>query len=229
MSMTPAPHSGPGRPSRAVALAEISASLEDLGLDPVRALSDIAELLRLYGTPSTLSTIHRELMLQWFGSSDLEKGAGGPGPLRREELVAVAVRMSALDAATAYAVGDAAALLDVDEQEIHRLVDDRELWAFGHKAILVPAWQFEVVDGRASLISSHMKTVVRAIPRAAPPALVRGLMTLEDPQLSRNSNTSTSPRDWLLRGHSPMPVVALLLRFLEGSDDRLLSHLWGAA
>ncbi|WP_146248629.1 hypothetical protein [Curtobacterium sp. MCLR17_044] len=229
MSMTPAPHSGPGRPSRALALAEVSASLEALGLDPVRALSDIAELLRLYGTPSTLSSIHRELMLQWFGSSDLQGSFSGSGPLRREEIVAVAVRMSALDTATAYSVDEISALLGESEQEVRRLVDDRNIWTFGHKAILVPAWQFEIAEDKASPISPHLATVVSAIPRNAPPALVRGLMTLEDPQLSRNNNTSTSPRDWLLKGHGPMPVVALLLRHLEGSDDRLLSYLWGAA
>lgn len=229
MSMTPAPHTGPGRPSRALALAEVSASLEALGLDPLRALSDIAELLRLYGTPSTLSSIHRELMLQWFGSSDLQTNSSGSGPLRREELVAVAVRMSALDTVTAYSIEDIAGLLGNTEKQIQRLVNDRELWAFGHKTTLVPAWQFDITEDSASLISPHLSTVVRAIPRNAPPALVRGLMTLDDPQLSRNHNSSTSPRDWLLQGHGPMPVVALLLRHLEGSDDRLLSYLWGAA
>lgn len=229
MSMTSAPRPGTGRPSRTLALTEVSAALEALGLDPVRALYDIAELLRLYGAPSTLSSIHRELMLQWFGSSDLPATFSGSGPLRREEIVAIAVRMSVLDTATAYSIDETAALLGESELEVGRLVNDRALWVFGHKTILIPAWQLNITGNSAALISPHLATVVRAIPMNAPPALVRGLMTLENPQLSRNTNSSTSPRDWLLKGHGPMPVVSLLLRHLEGSDDRLLNFLWGAA
>lgn len=216
-----------GDPQWKDAVAAMHATIGSLGLDPASTLFDLSDLIRSYARPSNLSRLHRELMLERFGASDLPANHHA---LRRESVVSVMIRMSSVDAATSLTIHEAATLTGRDAQEILRDVENRALWSYGHQSTLLPAWQFIVDEGslpEMRVISDHLPTVIAAIPEESPPALVRGLMTLEDPTLSHHLGRTISPRDWLLEGHGPLPVVALLLRNLEGNDNRILAFMRG--
>ena len=207
------------RPCRAHGrYARLSSAALALGLEPDAAIDEVAALLENYAIPSSLSVIHRSLMLEWFGVREVARRDSGP--LAKQDLANVLVRMATLDALTSFTADEAALALGRSGQDIREMLSSRRLYGYEvDRKTMIPGWQFELNDGNMPqrVISPKLKRVVEAIPDASPPALVRGLMTLEDPSLPTQGGQLVSPRDWLLRGGSPFPVAATLARHLQGS------------
>jgi len=201
-----------------VGYQRLSDAVRGLGLEPAATIDEMAALIESYAAPSTLSAAYRVLMLEWYGVRDVARR--GRGFLAKEDLANILVRMAVLDASTSFAVEETARALDEAPETLSQLLATKHLYGYdsGH-GMMLPGWQFVLDDGNmpVRVISSNLHRVVEAIPVGTPPALVRGIMTLEDPSLPARTGEPVSPREWLLLGGSPFPVAATLARHLEGS------------
>lgn len=196
----------------------LSDAIRELGLEPAATIDEMAVLIESYAAPSALSATYRILMLEWFGVRDVARRSRGQ--LQKRDLANVLVRMAALDASTSFTLEEAAHGLGESLETVAGLFATRHLYGYeiGSRTVL-PGWQFKLDAGNmpAKVISPELNRVVRAIPNASPPALVRGLMTLEDPSLPAPAGDPITPREWLLLGGSAYPVASTLARHLEGS------------
>lgn len=131
---------------------------------------------------------------------NLEPGPKGVAPVA---VVRAAARFAALRA-TALSVRQAAERLGVDTSSIRRRLGDRTL--YGIKADgrwLLPAFQF---DGDA--LVPNTERALAALPVGVHPVAVANWFLRPDPDLEL-AGEPVAPRDWLLVGNDPEPVVAL--------------------
>lgn len=106
--------------------------------------------------------------------------------------------------AGALSVAEAAARLGVDPSRVrHRLAAGELLGMKRGRSWVLPAWQF-AADGDVLPGLRQVAIVLRPLP-----ALVAAsFMSTAQPEL-RTGGANHSPRDWLLSGGDPAPVVAL--------------------
>ncbi|MBT1631646.1 hypothetical protein [Curtobacterium flaccumfaciens] len=167
------------------------------------------------------------MTLEWLGARDRSSFDGRK--LRHRDLLSVICRMTAVDVVTSLDIDDTGALLELSRSEIVSLLESGHLWSYDAGAgIRIPTWQL-VRDSSSEpvrLLGSSLSAVVAAIPPSASPGLVRRLMTTEDPSLATRADAALTPAEWIARGHSHWPVMAILLRYLTGSSDFANPLLW---
>lgn len=108
--------------------------------------------------------------------------------------------------ATAYGQQSAARHLGVSTSRIRQRLDSGSLYAIdGPSGRICPAFQF-AEDGTLP----GLEAVLRAISTDAHPVTVqRFFLTVSPDLVSDTLGRALSPRDWLLTGHSPEPVMLL--------------------
>lgn len=130
---------------------------------------------------------------------DLSPRTGNEVDARAKTVVAQAVlRDSALT------VADAAATLDVDTSRVrHRLAAGRLAGWKDRGGWRLPAWQFT-----SGGVLPGLERVLAALPGDQPPLVVAAFMTTPQEDL-RLAGEPATPRQWLLAGGDPGPVVEL--------------------
>lgn len=131
---------------------------------------------------------------------DLEQEPSSAAPIA---LMQAAAKFAALRA-TALSVRQAADRLGLDTSSIRRRLGDRTL--YGIKADgrwLLPAFQFE-----GDALVPHAERALAALPAGVHPVAVANWFHGPDPDLEL-AGEPVAPRDWLLAGNDPEPVVAL--------------------
>ena len=129
--------------------------------------------------------------------------AAGEDQLR--ELDVRTVARAAAEAARSLTRGHIAQRLSLDPSRISHMTAARALYAYpnGPGRLVYPDWQIH--DG--SLLP-HLKAVLAGVPSGSHPVAVRTFMTTPDDELLLTDHPVT-PRDWLIGGGDPAPVVAL--------------------
>ncbi|BDZ50519.1 hypothetical protein GCM10025867_48170 (plasmid) [Frondihabitans sucicola] len=205
-------------------------SLKAFGIDPVDTVNDLSSILEALSVNSLgLKKAHHLLLLERLTME--ERPSRLNGHLEADDIREILARMSFLDVGMSLTPNEVASLLGCSTRVV---LDDIE-WGRLHAIraadrYLLPSWQFEFTsDGRsAKVITQQMEMIVAAIPPEIPAAFTRAIMTLDDPTLPRRGKDHLSPRDFLLSGGSARPVAATLLRYLEGSSERLF-EIWNMA
>lgn len=112
----------------------------------------------------------------------------------------------ALMVSTAYAQRDVAELLGVSTSRIRQRIDSHTLYVINDAGGRVcPGFQFTdsgTLPGLEAVLSAISKT-------AHPLAVQRFFMTISPDLESELLGSILSPRDWLLTGHPPEPVILL--------------------
>ena len=206
--------------SHQTSVAALEAAIQSLGLEFNATVAQIADSLTALSRPSPLGTAKRDLILQWIGAVGDE--FQWEAELSDRNLMTVLIRAISIEHATVLQADDVARRRGSTLRELRADMVSRQLWGFERAgALLFPSWQFIDAGARTlELISEVLPTVLQCIPPDAPPALVTRLMCSEDPHLQRGGSRC-SPREHLIAGGSPWPVVRTLLLVLEGSASRL--------
>jgi hypothetical protein len=120
-------------------------------------------------------------------------------------LDARSIALSAAEAFRSWTRGQIAERLGLDPSRISHMTAAGALFAYPRAPgrLVYPDWQLH--DG--SLLP-HLKAVLAAIPSGSHPFAVRRFMTVPDDELLL-ADHPVSPRDWLIGGGNPAPVVAL--------------------
>ncbi len=101
-------------------------------------------------------------------------------------------------------VGEAAALLGVDDSRIRHRLKERRLTGWkAQGGWRLPNWQFT-----PSGVLPGLDVVLRAVPKDQPALVVASFMTTPQPDLVISGKPAT-PRQWLLAGGDPEPVAQL--------------------
>lgn len=206
----------------------LQAALAKLSANPDDAIGDIAAMLELMAQPSQLAPMTRYLSLEWLGARD--STALDNRQLRHRDLLAVICRSTAVDAVTDLSVDDFATLLNVDRPQLVNLINEGHVWTYdAGRGPRVPTWQLVRDSSRdpIRLLGAQLSAVVAVIPDSASPSLVRRLMTTESATLTNVTGNAATPAEWIARGNSHWPVMAILLRFLTGSSDYATPLLFG--
>ena len=206
----------------------LRAAVARLSAAPDDTLADLTAMLELMAEPSRLSPMARYLTLEWLGARDSE--ALDNRQLRHRDLLAVICRSLVVDAVTDLTVDDFASLLKMHRHELVRLINEGHVWAYdAGRGPRVPTWQLVKDSSQAPIrfLSERLSAVVAAIPDSASPSLVRRLMTTESPSLANSAGHASTPVEWLAKGKSHWPVIAILLRFLTGNSDYATPLLFG--
>ncbi|ACU97571.1 hypothetical protein [Saccharomonospora viridis] len=107
-------------------------------------------------------------------------------------------------AESALTVGEAAALLGVDDSRIRHRLKERRLTGWkAQGGWRLPNWQFT-----PSGVLPGLDVVLRAVPKDQPALVVASFMTTPQPDLVISGKPAT-PRQWLLAGGDPEPVAQL--------------------
>jgi hypothetical protein len=89
-------------------------------------------------------------------------------------------------------------LADPADPGLHFITSDKKLRAY-------PQWQF---TDQGTI--PHLRKILAVLNSAAHPVAIHRLMTLPSPDLaSDEAEQKLSPRDWLISGHDPEPVIRL--------------------
>ncbi|SHF23181.1 hypothetical protein SAMN02745148_02113 [Modicisalibacter ilicicola DSM 19980] len=106
----------------------------------------------------------------------------------------------------AYRPSEVASLLGVTTSRVRQRSDDGSLYALtSANRRFYPRWQF---DGAATL--PNLEPVLNAIGVSAHPLAVERFFLTPHPDLESDLlNAMLCPRDWLLAGHSPDPVIRM--------------------
>jgi len=143
--------------------------------------------------------------------SGLEDPESGPGS---DDYAVLVARQAVIDEAAFVSTAQAAELLGVDPSRVrHRqsagqLIGER----FGRE-LRYPLWQFDTRVSPAVPIP-HLRAVAEAIRPSVHPAEVAGIMGTEQEDLTLGGKP-VSPREWLLSGGSPEPVMDVLAADVE--------------
>lgn len=222
--VAPPRHQGPDARQRATAALE--ESIQGLGLDVTVMIGLMAEALAELVPDESRRAAQRMLALEWIGAVGDE--CTWEATLSDRHLRSVLARRVAMEQVRLLPAHDVAARTGNSVDTIVELVQERALYGFHLRgAFFLPSWQF--VDPRAEslvVLSEFLPTVLMSIPIDALPSMVSRVMTSEDPNLSRGA-MRYSPRDYLIAGGGPWPVVRTLLLVLEGSAQGLGDLLLG--
>lgn len=199
----------------------LRAALSALEVDPDEAIEDLAAMLELMALPSRLPAATRYLSLEWLGARD--SATFDNRRLRHHDLMGVICRVTAVDVVTDLTLSDTGMMLGIEIAGVAELVNSGRLWTYdAGRGPRVPTWQLvrDSLEQPVRLLGEGLSGVVAAIPDDAVPSLVRRVMTTEDATLRQSDGVPSTPAEWIARGHSPWPVIAILLRFFSGNSDR---------
>ena len=179
----------------------------------------LAEVLHQYGYDTTEDAVVSNLaaLLTPLVNAAVDLSAGDQEYLARfsgvravahGDLAALDVRTAARATAEAVAAlsrSQVAALLGVDVTRVSHQTTAGDLFSYrgGRSRPVYPDWQF---TGGAVL--PHLRDVLAVLPAGSHPVPVRAFMTSPDDALTLGGRP-VSPRDWLVGGGDPGPVIGL--------------------
>ena len=180
----------------------------------------LAEVLHQYGYDTTEDAVASNLaaLLTPLGvnaavdllATDQEYLArfSGVRPLTSGDLSALDARTAARATAEAVAAlsrSQVAALFGVDVTRVSHQTTAGDLFSYkgGRSRSVYPDWQFT-----GSAVLPHLRAVLAALPAGSHPVPVRAFMTSPDEALMLGDRPA-SPRDWLVGGGEPGPVIGL--------------------
>jgi hypothetical protein len=132
-------------------------------------------------------------------------GVRTPTPGELSALDARTAARATVEAVAARSRSQVAALLGVDVTRVSHQTTAGDLFSYagGRGRSVYPDWQF---TGRAVL--PHLRAVLAAFPAMSHPVPVRAFMTSPDDALTMGDR-AVSPREWLVGGGDPDPVIGL--------------------
>lgn len=166
------------------------------------------QLLRRVRPYSPGLTSQQRTYLIESGAFAPEKFAETEDRVVRGELRESEQRTSLETIAAGYGESEAAERLGISRDDVRKLRDGGALFAFDVLGIMVyPRWQF--TDETSDHLLPYLARVVHALLKDWHPASVQGFMTVAKEELAHRGEWQT-PIQWLIRGGSPQPIVAIL-------------------
>ncbi|WP_053070664.1 hypothetical protein [Halomonas sp. PR-M31] len=182
--------------------------LEKAGIPDIESLAASAvEFLREHpiyeqANPTNALSVDEERLLMAGGA----EGVGEPNRMASQYNLRSAVAQYAQLVKRAYRQSEVATLLEVTTSRIRQRTDEGSLYALtSANRRVYPRWQF----GESATLP-NLEPVLNALSVSAHPlAVERFFLTPHADLESDLLDAILSPRDWLLAGHSPDPVIRM--------------------
>ncbi|MGC3874522.1 hypothetical protein ACPF7Z_14775 [Halomonas sp. GXIMD04776] len=182
--------------------------LEKAGIPDIESLAaSAAEFIREHpvyeqANPTNALSVDEERLLMAGGA----EGVGEPNRMASQYNLRSAVAQYAQLVKRAYRQSEVATLLGVTTSRVRQRTDEGSLYALtSANRRVYPRWQF---DESATL--PNLEPVLNALSVSAHPLAVERFFLTPHPDLESDLlDAILSPRDWLLAGHSPEPVIRM--------------------
>nr|WP_298413269.1 hypothetical protein [uncultured Halomonas sp.] len=182
--------------------------LEKAGIPDIESLAaSAAEFLREHpvyeqANPTNALSVNEERLLMAGGA----EGVGESNRMASQYNLRSAVAQYAQLVKRAYRQSEVATLLEVTTSRIRQRTDEGSLYALtSANRRVYPRWQF----GESATLP-NLEPVLNALSVSAHPlAVERFFLTPHADLESDLLDAILSPRDWLLAGHSPEPVIRM--------------------
>lgn len=183
-------------------------------------MATVSDVLHQYGYTSTEAAVASSLAalltpMEAYAAVDLSAAdqdylvrfsdARAPTPGELSALDARTAARATAEAVAARSRSQVAALLGVDVTRVSHQTTAGDLFSYrgGRSRPVYPDWQFT-----GSAVLPHLRAVLAAFPTGSHPVPVRAFMTSPDDALTLGDRPAC-PRDWLVGGGDPSPVIEL--------------------